>query len=67
MNLNHDFDDSSKEWMANKRKDSKGNYVYICGKPILSKTKQPKTCSRTCYDKLGLCAGCKIHFNWDNK
>lgn len=66
--LIHEFDDSHNAWIENKRKNSRGQYEYICGKTILCKrTKQPKKCSRFCCDKLGIYNGCKTHFNWDSK
>lgn len=62
--LNHDFDDSHNEWIANKKKKD-GLYEYMCGKDVYCrKTKQQKKCSRSCCDKLGIYNGCRIHFNW---
>ena len=55
------FDDAHDEWVANKRRKSNGDYVYICGAPL----KNGKKCNRDCCDKIGLYSGCRQHYSWE--
>jgi hypothetical protein len=57
-----DFDDAHNEWIANKRRKSDGNYVYICGAPL---KKKGHICRRDSIDKIGLYSGCKQHPSWE--
>lgn len=59
-----DFDESSEEWNANKRKLPNGCYQYLCGK-INEKT--GKKCKKPNHDNIGIYSGCKMHYMWEEK
>lgn len=58
-----DFDDAHYEWIANKKRKSDGNYVYVCGAPL----KNGHICRRDSIDKIGLYSGCKLHPSWEEE
>lgn len=48
--VNIDFDESSKEWMANKKSIGNGYYKYIC--PV---EKNGTKCGKSCHTNLPYC------------
>ena len=54
--LEHDFDNASKLWNANKKKMENGCYIYVCGY-IKSKT------GKKCMNKTNCGECCRFHRN----